>query len=44
MDAALDGVAKVLTADDAAYAHGLAEPLADLPPRRPTGCPPNGCA
>ena len=28
--AALDGVAKVLTADDAAYAHGLAEPLADL--------------
>ncbi|PTV96212.1 electron transfer flavoprotein alpha subunit apoprotein [Rhodobacter aestuarii] len=28
--AALDGVEKVLTADDAAYAHGLAEPLADL--------------
>jgi len=28
--AALDGVAKVLVADDAAYAHGLAEPLADL--------------
>ena len=28
--AKLDGVAKVLTADDAAYAHGLAEPLADL--------------
>jgi electron transfer flavoprotein alpha subunit len=28
--AAMDGVAKVLTADDAAYAHGLAEPLADL--------------
>ena len=28
--ASLDGVAKVLTADDAAYAHGLAEPLADL--------------
>jgi electron transfer flavoprotein alpha subunit len=28
--AALDGVAKVLAADDAAYAHGLAEPLADL--------------
>ena len=26
----LDGVAKVLKADDAAYAHGLAEPLADL--------------
>ena len=28
--AALDGVAKVLVAEDAAYAHGLAEPLADL--------------
>ena len=28
--AGLDGVAKVLVADDAAYAHGLAEPLADL--------------
>ncbi|MBN2739840.1 MAG: FAD-binding protein [Rhodobacteraceae bacterium] len=28
--AKLDGVAKVLKADDAAYAHGLAEPLADL--------------
>ncbi|HEY0212531.1 MAG TPA: FAD-binding protein [Paenirhodobacter sp.] len=28
--AALDGVARVLLADDAAYAHGLAEPLADL--------------
>lgn len=28
--AALDGVAKVLKADDAAYAHGLAEPLSDL--------------
>ncbi|MDD8023881.1 MAG: FAD-binding protein [Paracoccaceae bacterium] len=28
--AALDGVTKVLAADDAAYAHGLAEPLADL--------------
>jgi electron transfer flavoprotein alpha subunit len=28
--ATLDGVAKVLKADDAAYAHGLAEPLADL--------------
>ena len=28
--AALDGVAKVLLADDAAYAHGLAEPVADL--------------
>jgi len=28
--AALDGVAKVLVADDAAYAHGLAEPVADL--------------
>ena len=28
--ARLDGVAKVLRADDAAYAHGLAEPLADL--------------
>jgi len=28
--AALDGVAKVLLADDAAYAHGLAEPMADL--------------
>ncbi len=28
--AALDGVAKVLKADDAAYAHGLAEPVADL--------------
>ena len=28
--AKLEGVAKVLTADDAAYAHGLAEPLADL--------------
>jgi len=28
--AALDGVAKVVFADDAAYAHGLAEPLADL--------------
>jgi electron transfer flavoprotein alpha subunit len=28
--AKLDGVAKVLAADDAAYAHGLAEPLADL--------------
>jgi len=28
--AALDGVAKVLKADDAAYAHGLAEPMADL--------------
>ena len=28
--AKIDGVAKVLVADDAAYAHGLAEPLADL--------------
>ncbi|WP_376875323.1 FAD-binding protein [Albirhodobacter sp. R86504] len=28
--ATLEGVAKVLTADDAAYAHGLAEPVADL--------------
>lgn len=28
--AGLDGVAKVLVAEDAAYAHGLAEPLADL--------------
>ncbi|WP_442773480.1 electron transfer flavoprotein subunit alpha/FixB family protein [Paenirhodobacter enshiensis] len=28
--ATLDGVEKVLKADDAAYAHGLAEPLADL--------------
>ncbi|PIE07093.1 MAG: electron transfer flavoprotein subunit alpha [Rhodobacterales bacterium] len=28
--AKLDGVAKVLSADDPAYAHGLAEPLADL--------------
>ncbi|MBP0614072.1 electron transfer flavoprotein subunit alpha/FixB family protein [Jiella mangrovi] len=28
--AKLEGVTKVLTADDAAYAHGLAEPLADL--------------
>ena len=28
--AALAGVAKVLVADDAAYAHGLAEPAADL--------------
>ncbi|MEX1663222.1 electron transfer flavoprotein subunit alpha/FixB family protein [Thioclava sp. 15-R06ZXC-3] len=28
--AKLDGVAKVLKADEAAYAHGLAEPLADL--------------
>lgn len=28
--AKLDGVAKVLAADDAAYGHGLAEPLADL--------------
>ncbi|MCL7464278.1 FAD-binding protein [Phaeovulum sp. NW3] len=28
--AGLDGVAKVLKADDAAYAHALAEPLADL--------------
>ncbi|MGB0661425.1 MAG: electron transfer flavoprotein subunit alpha/FixB family protein [Mangrovicoccus sp.] len=28
--ATLDGVAKVLCADDAAYAHNLAEPLADL--------------
>ncbi len=28
--AGLEGVAKVLSADDAAYAHGLAEPLADL--------------
>ena len=28
--AKLDGVAAVLKADDAAYAHGLAEPLADL--------------
>ncbi|MBN8188787.1 MULTISPECIES: electron transfer flavoprotein subunit alpha/FixB family protein [Rhodobacterales] len=28
--AALDGVAKVLVADDAAYVHGLAEPVADL--------------
>ena len=28
--AKLDGVTKVLKADDAAYAHGLAEPLADL--------------
>jgi electron transfer flavoprotein alpha subunit len=28
--ATLDGVAKVLVADDPAYAHGLAEPLADL--------------
>ncbi len=28
--AKLDGVAKVLCADDAAYGHGLAEPIADL--------------
>ncbi|MER5174137.1 electron transfer flavoprotein subunit alpha/FixB family protein, partial [Thioclava sp. CPCC 100088] len=28
--AGLSGVAKVLNVDDAAYAHGLAEPLADL--------------
>jgi electron transfer flavoprotein alpha subunit len=28
--AKIDGVAKVLVADDALYAHGLAEPLADL--------------
>lgn len=28
--AKVDGVAKVLVADDAAYAHGLAEPLAEL--------------
>ncbi|RME15140.1 MAG: electron transfer flavoprotein subunit alpha/FixB family protein [Alphaproteobacteria bacterium] len=28
--AKLDGVSKVLVADDPAYAHGLAEPLADL--------------
>ena len=28
--ATLDGAAKVLVADDAAYGHGLAEPLADL--------------
>ncbi|MBO0664463.1 electron transfer flavoprotein subunit alpha/FixB family protein [Jiella sp. MQZ9-1] len=28
--AKLDGAAKVLTVDDEAYAHGLAEPLADL--------------
>ena len=28
--AKLSGVAKVLVADDAAYAHGLAEPLSDL--------------
>ncbi|TFF18761.1 electron transfer flavoprotein subunit alpha/FixB family protein [Jiella endophytica] len=28
--AKLEGIAKVLTADDAAYAHQLAEPLADL--------------
>lgn len=28
--AKLDGVAKVLCADDVAYAHGLAEPVADL--------------